>query len=201
MSNECSHERKAEVPIDSAFLERWSPRSFKPDPLSEEQIKSLFEASRWAPSCFNEQPWVYIYAVREEDRKRFLSLLTLKNQSWAHRAPLLLFIAAKLRFSHNDNPNRSAEFDAGSAWMSLALCARKLGLHSHAMAGFDKERCYEVLCIPKERYKVMAAIAVGKKDAPSELPEELRENEYPSGRKPLHQIYCEGVFSEERHND
>lgn len=201
MDNEKHSMRIAQAPVDEAFLDRWSPRSFSPDPLSEQQIRSLFEASRWAPSCFNEQPWVYIYAVRSEDREKFLSLLTDKNRIWAGNAPLLMFIATKLHFSRNGKPNRSAEFDAGSAWMSLALCARKLGLYAHAMAGFDRERCYSVLGVPKDRYKVMAAIVVGRRDVPSKLPEDLEQTEYPNDRKPLDLIYCEGKFGEEPSDD
>ncbi len=193
--------RKAEAPVDREFLDRWSPRSFRNEPLSRRQIESLFEASRWAPSCFNEQPWIYVYAVTEEDRKKFLSLLVEKNRTWAKNAPLLLFIATRLHFKLNGKRNRSAEFDAGSAWVSLALCARKLGLYAHAMAGFDRERCYSILGVPKERYKVMAAIAVGKKDSSEKLPEELRKDEFPNNRKPLEHMYCEGFFSEERRDD
>jgi nitroreductase len=178
------------------FLDRWSPRSFKSDPLNERQLMSLFEASRWAPSCSNEQPWVYIYAVKSEDRKKFLSLLIEKNQAWAKDAPVLMFIATRLHFSLNGRENKSAEFDAGSAWMSLALCARRLGLYAHAMAGFDRNRSYEVLGVPEDRYRIMAAIAVGRKDKASKLPEELRKSEHPNDRKPLVQMYCEGEFRE-----
>jgi nitroreductase len=197
MISKASNPRQAEASVDASFLDRWSPRSFKPDPLTREEIMSLFEASRWAPSCFNEQPWMYIYAVRDDDRKRFLSLLTEKNRSWAKDAPLLLFIATRLHFSRGGKENRSAEFDAGSAWMSLAFSARKLDLYSHAMAGFDRERCYTVLDVPRDKYKVMAAIAVGRKDTPSKLSEELRKSESPNSRKPLGQIYCEGTFNKE----
>ena len=178
------------------FLDRWSPRSFKSDPLNERQLMSLFEASRWAPSCSNEQPWVYIYAVKSEDRKKFLSLLIEKNQAWAKDAPVLMFIATRLHFSLNGRENKSAEFDAGSAWMSLALCARRLGLYAHAMAGFDRNRSYEGLGVPEDRYRIMAAIAVGRKDKASKLPEELRKSEHPNDRKPLVQMYCEGEFRE-----
>jgi len=190
--------RIAEAPVDASFLDRWSPRSFKMDSLTEQQIKTLFEASRWAPSCFNEQPWVFIYAIKDEDRRVFLSLLTGRNPVWAKNAPLLIFIATRLHFTRNKKKNYSAEFDAGSAWMSLALSARKLGLYAHAMAGFDRERVYDALCIPEDSYKVMAAIAVGKKDVSSKLPEELREFESPNDRKPLGQIYGEGSFREPR---
>ena len=87
MDTNDTNSRKAEAPVAPMFLDRWSPRSFKSDPLNERQLMSLFEASRWAPSCSNEQPWVYIYAVKSEDRKKFLSLLIEKNQAWAKAAP------------------------------------------------------------------------------------------------------------------
>jgi nitroreductase len=189
-----SNSRRAEASVDDSFLNRWSPRSFKSDPISEQELMSLFESSRWAPSCYNEQPWIYICAIRDEDRKKFLSLLVGKNRIWAKNAPLLLFIATRLHFSSNGKENGSAEFDAGSAWMSLALGARKLGLYAHAMAGFDRKNAHSVLDLPKDKYKIMAAIAVGKKDTATKLPESLRKSEKPNNRKPLAQMYCEGKF-------
>ena len=82
--------RVPEVEVDAMFVDRWSPRSFSPAPLDEKQIQALFEAARWAPSCFNDQPWLFRYAVSPQDRERFLSALVEKNQQWAGRAPLLI---------------------------------------------------------------------------------------------------------------
>jgi nitroreductase len=176
--------REPEAKIDDMFLDRWSPRAFLPDPIPADQIQSLFEAARWAPSCFNEQPWLFKYATGDEARQRFIALLTEKNQKWAGKAPLLVFLLTRRVFKLTGKPNRHAAFDAGSAWVSLAFQARKLGLFVHAMAGFDEKRSYGVLGISEEEYEVMAAIAIGKIGDPAQLSEDFRSNEFPNDRKP-----------------
>ena len=77
--------RSSEVPIDEQFLSRWSPRAFESDLLSKDQVASLFEAARWAPSCYNEQPWMFVYATRDNkaDHDRVASLLVDANRAWA----------------------------------------------------------------------------------------------------------------------
>jgi nitroreductase len=180
--------------IDSMFTDRWSPRAFDKAPLTDEQVTSLFEAARWSPSCFNEQPWLFMYARSEEDRTRYLTALVEGNQSWARNAPLLIFVLCRRVFAFNGKENRHASFDAGAAWMALALQARKLGLHAHAMAGFSRDKAYEALQVPAEEYDIMAAIAVGRRTSPDILPEAVARNDRPSDRKPLEEVMREGVF-------
>jgi nitroreductase len=186
--------RTPEVEVDAIFVDRWSPRSFLPEPILEEDLQSLFEAARWTPSCYNEQPWLFLYAVTPEDRERFLSALLEKNRQWASRAPVLLFVLARRRFAANDKENRHAVFDAGAAWMALALQARRRGLHAHGMAGFSRERAYEVLQVPQEDYDIMAAVAIGRRGRPEGLPEDLRAIESPNNRKPLVEVAVAGAL-------
>ncbi|HEY0136848.1 MAG TPA: nitroreductase family protein, partial [Nannocystis sp.] len=113
---------------------------------------------------------------------------------WAARAPLLLILIARRNFTHNNKPNRNAAFDAGAAWMSLALQAERLGLHTHAMAGFDTARAYSELGVDPEAYEALAAIAVGRRDEPETLPEPLRAREVPSGRNPQASFVFHGRF-------
>ncbi len=188
--------RTPDVDVDPAFYERWSPRSFHPDPIPEYQVKGLFEAARWSPSCYNDQPWVFIFALTEQDRVRFLDLLVEQNRLWAKNAPLLLFIASRIHFTQTGKVNNSAPFDAGSAWMAFALQARKFGLYAHAMAGFDKKKAYDVLDVPREKCVIHAAIAVGRRGDPAALPENLRVMEKPNERKPLSSVFCEGRYVE-----
>jgi nitroreductase len=185
MSMQIHNPRTPEAEVDSMFLDRWSPRAFIDEPIPEHQLRSLFEAGRWAPSCYNEQPWVFVYAVTRQDRQRFATALVEKNRLWASRAPLLMFVLARRTFAATGKPNRHAGFDAGAAWMSLALQARRLGLYAHAMAGFDQETAHEILGVPREEFEVMAAIAVGRRGEGSHLPEELAAKEGPNLRKPL----------------
>ena len=76
--------RKADYPIDSVFLDRWSPRAMSGEPIAEEELFTLFEAARWAPSSFNNQPWRILYARRDTPHwPLFFNLLVEFNQSWA----------------------------------------------------------------------------------------------------------------------
>lgn len=188
--------RKPDADVDPRFLDRWSPRALRPDPLTPAQLASLLEAMRWAPSCFNEQPWRVVYAESSaaEDHARLCGLLVPANQSWAGRAPLLLVLFARRNFTHNDRPNRTAAFDVGAAWMSLALEARALGLYAHAMAGFDTARAYTELGVDPEQYEATAAVAIGAIGDPAELPENYRAREVPSGRNPVAQFAFPGRF-------
>ena len=189
-----SNPRIPTVDVDSQFLDRWSPRAFDPTPLSADQLATLFEAARWAPSCYNDQPWLFVYAVTDEDRARFAEALVPANQLWASRAPLLLFVLCRRRFAHNDQENRHAPFDTGAAWLALALQARKLGLHAHAMAGFSRQKAHENLGVPAEDYDIMAAVAVGRRGAAELLPPEVAARELLSERKPLQEVAREGRF-------
>ncbi|MDJ0782436.1 MAG: nitroreductase family protein [Desulfosarcinaceae bacterium] len=184
--------RVPEVAIDEMFTDRWSPRGFDDQPLSDEQIRQLFEAARWAPSCFNEQPWRFFYAVSEADRKAYLSALVPRNQLWAKRAPLLLFVLARRAFGQSGRENRHAPFDAGAAWLCLAFQARKMGLYAHAMAGFNQRRAYAVLGVSETEFHIMAAVAVGHKGSADHLPEEMQAIEQPNTRRPLSDLVFEG---------
>lgn len=181
--------------LDPMFIQRWSPRSFLPDPLADEEVATLFEAARWSPSCRNEQPWRFVYARSADDRTRFLTALVEANRVWAASAPLLVLAFAANRFRHNDQPNPWAPFDTGAAWMALALQAERLGLRCHAMGGFDAARAYEVTGVSPEHFTVLCAIAIGKQGPESQLSEELRVREQPSGRVGLEEIAHEGRLS------
>jgi nitroreductase len=192
MNGKPPNPRTPDWDIDSMFTDRWSPRAFSPEPLSEREIRTLFEAARWAPSCFNEQPWLFVYATEAEQRRKLVDCLVAKNRTWAGRAPLILFILARRHFQKTGKENRHAPFDAGAAWLALALQARKLGLYAHAMAGFNVEQAYEATGASREKYLVMAAVAVGRKTEDSWLPDDLRAMENPNERKPHGEVATSG---------
>ena len=196
MSDLEQNPRVSGAAIDEMFTDRWSPRGFDPQPLSEAQVGQLFEAARWAPSCFNEQPWRFYYATRAADREAYLSALVPRNQLWAKRAPLLGFVLARRTYGQSGRDNRHAPFDAGAAWLSLALQARKMGLYAHAMAGFNQRRAYAVLGVSEADYHIMAAVAVGHKGSADHLPEEMQAIEKPNTRRPLSEIMIEGISSD-----
>jgi nitroreductase len=186
--------RTAETAVDPLLLERWSPRAFSPEPVAEEMLSALFEAARFAPSAANEQPWLFLYAATAEELARFRPLLVDGNRRWADRAPVLAFVLARRRFARKDEVNDWAAFDAGAAWMALAVQARLLGLYTHAMAGFHQDKVYEVLGVPRGDYAVLAAIAIGKLGDRAQLPPDLAEREQPTPRKPLAEVAIAGRF-------
>ena len=186
--------RKADHPIEGIFLRRWSPRAMSGEPLTGEEIMSLFEAARWAPSTYNEQEWRFLYARRDTPHwPIFMDLLMEPNRVWCSKAALLCVVLARKTFTHNNQPNPVHLFDAGSAWENLALQATAMGLVAHGMAGFDFQKARTVLNVPAE-FDVAAMFAIGRHGDPTELPEQLREREKPSGRRPLKQTICEGPY-------
>lgn len=191
---EGSERRKAGHPVDELFLDRWSPRAMSGEPVTEEELLTLFEAARWAPSSYNNQPWRILYARRDTGHwPVFLGLLVEGNRAWAKEAAALLIFVSKETFDFNGKPYPTHSFDTGAAWENLALQATLSGLVAHGMQGFDYERARAELNIP-EGFRVEAMAAVGRPGDPARLPEHLREREVPSDRKPLSATTCEGPF-------
>jgi nitroreductase len=189
-----SEKRRAGYPINELFLDRWSPRAMSGEPIAQEELMALFEAARWAPSSFNNQPWRILYARRDgEHWQLFLDLLVESNRIWANKAAALMLFISKTTFDHNGKPSRTHSFDAGAAWENLALQASLRGYVAHGMQGFDYDRAKTALEIPDE-YQVEAIVAVGKPGAKESLPEKLQAIEAPNDRRPLDQTVCEGSF-------
>ena len=187
--------RTPDHPIESLFIRRWSPRAMNGKPITGQQLLTLFEAARWAPSTYNEQEWRFLYARRETPQwALFFDLLMEANQAWCKNAALLVLVVAHKVFARNGKPNPVHLFDAGSAWENLALQATAMGLVSHGMAGFDFDKARTVLRVPDD-YAVAAMFAIGHPGDPDQLPDEMRKIEVPSGRRPVRESICEGVFS------
>jgi nitroreductase len=182
------NKRVPEYAIDPLFINRWSPRAFDRSPIPENILMSIFEAARWSMSCYNAQPWLFVYATSDEDLKRLGGLLSEFNRKWTQNAPVIGFIFAQRRFTHNDKPNDWAKFDCGAAWMAMTIQARTFGLYTHGMAGFERDRTYDVLGVNEADYEVICAFALGRYGDRDALPEEMKKNEQPNDRKPLSEI-------------
>jgi len=177
-------------PIHPLIAERWSPYRFADRPVPEEDLRSLFEAARWAASSMNEQPWRFIVATREEPDAfgRLLSCLVEGNREWAVHVPVLVLTAAKRTFARNGKPNPTARHDLGLAAATLSVEATSRGLAVHQMGGILPDRAREVYGIPDD-YDVATAIAIGY-SAPAEDPPEKfrRRDEQARTRKPLQEF-------------
>lgn len=186
--------RESSYPIQPSMLSRVSSRSFSDERLSEEELMSLLEAARWAPSSYNNQPWRFVYARRgEKEWDTLFNVLIDFNKSWAKNADTLVLVVSHNYFEHNNKPSRTSHFDTGAAWMNLCLEAHSRNIVAHGMEGFDYAKIKNDLNIP-DTYTVEAMIAIGKKGDKEELPQNLREKETPSTRKPLNEIISKGSF-------
>ncbi|NHB77462.1 nitroreductase family protein [Rhodobacter calidifons] len=197
MSLDLTPDRNPDHPVAPQFPARWSPRSFTDRALTEAEVMSLLEAARWAPSASNHQPWRFIWALRgEAEFDAIRDSLTGINPVWAGKAGLLVVVASKDRVTNREGAevaNRTAGFDTGAAWMSLALQAQAMGLVSHAMGGFDGAKLAAAIGLP-EGHTLHCVVAVGAQGPVADLPEELQAREKPNGRKPVVEIARHGRF-------
>lgn len=173
-----------------AIHHRWSPRAFEDRDVTAADLVKIFEAARWAPSAYNDQPWRFLIARRgSPTHQKIVSALIPFNQLWAPKAPVLILGVARTRFSHDNSENASALFDLGAATALLTVQAAALGLATHQMGGFDHEAARKALEIPND-YLFGTITAVGYRDAPPTLAtERLIEQEVaPRTRRPLEEI-------------
>lgn len=190
--------RQATYPVDNLFTQRWSPRAFTGEAIASEQLLTLLEAARWAPSAYNAQPWRFVYAHRDTvSWQPIFDTLIAFNQSWAAQAAALVVVtsARQAQFPGKTglSPNPSHSFDTGAAWVSLAFQATLSGWAAHAIAGFDAERLRQAIGVP-ESHAIEAVIVIGKQGDKSLLSESLQQRETPNGRLELAQVVSEGRF-------
>lgn len=155
-------------PILDAIAERWSPYAYDPRPVSDADLRALFEAARWAPSSYNEQPWRFVAVARNDaaDFDRALKCLVEANQAWARDAGALCFAVAARAYARNDKPNTKALYDLGQSVALLSVEAASRGLAVHQMGGFDPEAARATFGVPVG-YDVITAFAVGHAAAPN----------------------------------
>lgn len=165
-------------PVHELIRGRWSPRAFGRQSVTMAELASLFEAARWAPSAFNEQPWTFFVARREQADAfaTLLDCLVPGNQGWAREAAALVLTVAKNAYDRNGRPNRHAWHDVGLAVAQLTCEATARGLVIHQMAGIQPDEARRLLAIP-EGHQPVTAMALGRPGAPEALPDNLRAAE------------------------
>ena len=189
---------ETQYPIHELLRRRWSPRAFSDRRVDPAIMRSLLEAARWAPSSYNEQPWSFIVATKDDTAEfsRLLSCLVEGNIQWAQHAPVLMVSVARLSFEDDGKPNRHAFHDVGLAVANLIVQATALGLVVHQMAGILPDKIRKLYGIP-EGYEAVAGIALGYPGDPQSLPEGLRKRELaPRERKPLTEFVFSGSWGQ-----
>jgi nitroreductase len=182
-------------PLHELLVRRWSPYAFADRPVSDDDLRSLFEAARWAPSSYNEQPWSYIVATKANgtEFQRLLSCLVEPNQAWAKAAPALVLGCTSLKFALNGKTNAAAVHDLGLASASLTLEATARGLCVHQMIGILPDKARELYRIP-DGVQATTGLAIGYAADPDSLDEKYRQRDLaPRTRK----VLAEFVFGGE----
>ncbi|HSU86695.1 MAG TPA: nitroreductase family protein [Chthoniobacterales bacterium] len=186
--------RAADYPIEPLILKRWSPRAMSGEEVSEQELMTMFEAARWAPSSFNSQQWRALFGRRgTEQWDSFFELLGEGNKAWAKNAAVLVVFISRKNFEYKNKPSITHSYDAGAAWENFALQGCQLGLVVHGMQGFDYERARRDLGIPDE-FQVEAMAAVGRPGRKEDLPDDLQQRETPTDRRKVSASVCEGRF-------
>jgi nitroreductase len=177
-------------PVSELILNRKSTRVYTDEIVSEEKIHSLFEATRWAPSSTNEQPWLYLYAKKTQTAlwSKLFEPLSEGNKIWVKDAPLLILSLARKDFQRNGRPNAYALYDLGGANSLLALQAVALGLQARQMAGFDPDMARKTLNIPDE-FELGVFIAVGYPGDLENIQEAIKQKELAPRERYLQQEF------------
>jgi len=188
---------KLDHPIDDLIASRWSPYVFADRPVSENDLRSLFEAARWAPSSYNEQPWRYIVATKKDPQEfqRLLSCLAEANQAWARHVPVLALGVVSLYFERNGKPNRTAQHDLGLASANLLLEATKRGLSVHQMAGIVPDRARELYDIP-DGFEAFTALAIGYRGEAKSDDDLGKRDLSPRSRRPVSEFVFTGDWGQ-----
>jgi len=183
-------------PILDVLKKRWSPYVFSDKPVSPADLQSIFEAARWAPSSYNEQPWSYIVATKEQSDEfaKVLSCLVEGNQAWAKNAFALGLGVITHNFKLNGKPNKAAAHDLGLASSDLVTEATSRGLYVHQMIGVVPDKAREVFQIP-EGSEALTWLAIGYRGDPSTVPDALRQrDESTRQRKTLGEFVFSGKW-------
>lgn len=180
-------EAKTIYPVNELIRKRWSARSFSEKEITDDELNTIFEASSWAFSSMNYQPWRYIYVKRSDKEKfeKFVDCLSEGNKPWAKNASVLIFSLAKKNYDDGVK-NISALHDVGAANANLILQAVSMNIYGHLMGGYSRSKAIELFNIDTEEYEPVVFIALGYLDAPEKLDEPFRTREItPRTRKSI----------------
>ena len=163
----------------SAIEQRWSPYRFAAKPVETDKLVRCLDAARWAASSYNDQPWHFIVAKREDLRAFEVALACLleANQGWAKNAGVIILTVTRQTFRMNGKPNRVALHDLGAAAAHLALQAADEGLQAHQMGGVNLSQVRGAYGVP-EGFEPQTAIAIGyPDDSPAEPDDPLGQRD------------------------
>ncbi|MFX0069218.1 MAG: nitroreductase family protein [Candidatus Hodarchaeota archaeon] len=165
--------------VEQAIKERRAYRSLEPVKITEDLVKDLAESIQLAPSCYNNQPWRFVFVYEDEMLKKMHTALTPGNK-WAQHASMIVAVFSRIDYDCQLRGRDYFLFDTGIATAYLVLRATELGLVAHPIAGYSEEVVKEVLNIPEDM-KVITLVIFGKHT--KEIADYLSENQAELERK------------------
>jgi nitroreductase len=146
--------------VSQAIQERRAYRSLAPIEITAEIVDQLAQSVRLAPSCFNSQPWRFVFVSDPDVLKDMHSALSAGN-AWARAASLIIAVFSRAEDDCMIRDRHYHQFDTGMGVGFLILKATDMGLVAHPIAGFSPRQTRLILNIPDE-YQVITLVIVGK---------------------------------------
>jgi nitroreductase len=182
--------------VHAAIETRRATRSFDPVEITPDLVGDLASHARLAPSCFNNQPWRFVF-VHDPEGIEAMKPVFSEGNSWCHAASLIVAVFSRKEDDCVIKDREYHQFDAGMAAAFLILRATELGLVAHPIAGYSPKKARQVLGIPEE-YQVITLILVGKRSAgPSPLlsPKQLEAETTRPARLPFEKFAFVNSFN------
>lgn len=188
--------RIPEYKVLNLIINRHTSRAMSGEEISDQELMSLFEAAKWAPSSFNSQPWRFIYVKKDSPKwSETLNIIDPYNQIWAKNGSVLILAISYKYFNYNKKISNTHALDTGSATQNMLLQGHYMGLLVNAIAGFDYEKAKELFKI-NDDYEIHAMYVVGYPGDINTLPEKLQLKETKSNRKKINEFVFKDNFEQ-----
>lgn len=170
--------------FQTLVLARRSMRLMSGEPVTVDDLMPLFEAARWAPSEYNNQPWRFIYLFPDDALwQPLLAQLNGGNQAWVGKAGALIVVLARTQLEYKNKPGLTYLFDTGAACQNMALAAAAQNLAMCVLGGFDNDQVRTLFNVPGE-FVIPVVLAIGHPRPGCVLP--------PGNRKSVSEISWKG---------
>ena len=146
--------------VYKAIEKRRAYRSLEPVEITEETIKELAKSASLAPSCYNNQPWRFVFVKSKQKLEELFAALP-KGNNWAKASSMVIAVYSRKDFDCVIGDREYYLFDTGMATGFLLLRATEMGLVAHPIAGYDAVKAKAILKLPEE-VTLIALVIVGK---------------------------------------
>lgn len=146
--------------VREAIEARRAYRSLAPAEITEDLIRDLAECAALSASCFNNQPWRFVFVCDADVLERMRDVMS-KGNEWTHDASMIVAVLSKKEYDCVIREREYYLFDVGMATATMILRATELGLVAHPIAGYSPRKTREVLGIPED-VDVVTLVNVGR---------------------------------------